>query len=200
MSDYCRFFGCLYSAHQSTSWPQRMLSVLGKNVYHHHKFPRLRIFSPIREVYGGAYSYRHAELSFLSDLDKKNQTTDHCSMKPNEVSLGMLMLKNRSFLECYAVSTEDTAVTVYQSTRRNLYQHLRIPHLTGSVFLCAPPFYSAASITLEVIWTWWLSVVKRHKGVKTKSHMLLRIVTPVRSAVCEHRTVVQLYRVARSCR
>jgi hypothetical protein len=67
-----------------------MLSVLGKNVYQHHSFPALRIFSPIREVCGGACSYRHTELSCLSDLDHKNQTTDPLFNKTNWYKFGQV--------------------------------------------------------------------------------------------------------------
>lgn len=112
--------------------------------------PPHRIFSPIREVYVVLTVIALLNSDFKVTLTTKNQTADHCSIKPTGVSLGRFMLKNPSLPECYAVSTDDTAVTLYQSTRLNLYQHLRIPHLAGSFFLCAPSFYSAASITLEV--------------------------------------------------
>jgi hypothetical protein len=50
----------------------------------------LRIFSPIREVCGGAYSYRHTELSCLNDLDHKNQTTDPLFNKTNWYKFGQV--------------------------------------------------------------------------------------------------------------
>ena len=67
-----------------------MLSVLGKNVYQHHSFPSLRIFSSIREVHCGVYSCRHTELSFLNDLDPQKSDDRSLFYRTNWCKFGQV--------------------------------------------------------------------------------------------------------------
>jgi hypothetical protein len=167
------------------------------------------IHSPVFEsshtflkFYCGAYSYRHTKLSFLSDIDHQKSDyrssfnrTNWCNFgqvhAEEHRSSGMLTpcrLTIRLFL--FTNRHGVTFINTWESYISQVHS-----------LICAALLQCCRHNTWgKVIWTCRRYFVKRHKDVKTKSHMLWPIVTPVWSAGCERRTAVQFYGYPRSCR